>query len=286
MTETKTPDGQPEEELPFVAPCRDLAVTAPLGWIGKAWKDMRSAPAHSLTYGAVIVAVSLIVAGVAMRFGGYWLLLTLISGFIFVAPVLAVGTYAISKQLEKGQPCSLRRCFSEEQRAFGNLMVFALISMIVFLVWARAGSAIHVFFPVGEQPDWGDYLRFFGIGSAVGSIFAAVVFALSAFSLPMIMDRRVDTVTAVVTSVNAVLRNKFAMTVWAGLIILAVSPGFALLFVSREEGRVAALLMLALGITLPLIGHATWHGYRATIDASEWPQRGDEWADDPDVRPA
>jgi len=88
----------------------------------------------------------------------------------------------------------------------------------------------------------------------------------------MMVDRDVDTVTAVVTSVNAVLRNKPAMAVWAGLIVLAVAPGFALLMIGREQGAGFALVMLLLGITLPLIGHATWHGYRATVDASAWPR--------------
>jgi uncharacterized membrane protein len=260
-----------EGAQPFVAPCRDLAINAPFGWIKKGARDMRIAPRQSLTYGAIIVGVSLLVTAVAIRFGGYWLLLMLVSGFIFVAPLLAVGTYAISQQIERGEKPSLRRCFGEERRAFGNLMVFALMAMVVFLVWARAGSAIHVFFPIDAEHDWRSYLRFFGIGSAVGSIFAAVVFSVAAFSLPMIMDRKVDTVTAVVTSVNAVLRNKFTMMVWAAMISLAVAPGFALLFVGREQGAGATWVMLGLGLTLPLIGHATWHAYRETIDASEWP---------------
>ena len=81
--------------------------------------------------------------------------------------------------------------------------------------------------------------------------------------------------TAVVTSVNAVLRNKPAMAVWAAFIVLAVAPGFALLFVVSERGAGLAWIMLALGITLPLIGHATWHAYRETIDAEAWPRAGD-----------
>jgi uncharacterized membrane protein len=99
-----------------------------------------------------------------------------VSGFILIAPVLAVGTYAISCQLERGEKPSLRRCLRDEQRTFGNLMVFALMLMVVFLVWARAGSAIHIFFPMNAQPGWRDYVTFFGIGSAVGSIFALCVF--------------------------------------------------------------------------------------------------------------
>ena len=142
----------PEAALPFVAPCRTLAAGAPLGWLRAGWRDMWSAPRQSLTYGTIVVLASLALAWIAVEFGGYWQLLSLVSGFILVSPVLAVGTYAISSQLERGEKPSLRRCLREEQRVFGNLMVFALMLMVVFLVWARAGSAIHVFFPVGEQP--------------------------------------------------------------------------------------------------------------------------------------
>lgn len=258
--------------LPFVAPCRRLGTWEPVGWLRHAWRDFRTAPRQSLTYGAVVVLLSWALAYIAIRFGGYFELLALVSGFILVAPLLAVGTYSISEQIERGLQPSLRRCFIEERRAFGNLMVFALILMIVFLVWWRAASAVHIFFPVDmATPDWTDYLQFLGIGSAVGSIFAVIVFSAAAFSLPMLVDRDADSITAVVTSVNAVLRNKPAMAVWAACIVVAVAPGFALLLIGRTHAALAAIMAL-LGITLPLIGHATWHGYRATVDASAWPR--------------
>jgi uncharacterized membrane protein len=92
----------------------------------------------------------------------------------------------------------------------------------------------------------------------VGSIFAATAFAASAFSLPMLMDRKADTVTAVVTSVNATLRNKPAMAVWLMLIVLLTGIGFATAFVG-------------LAVLFPLLGHATWHAYRDVVDASAWP---------------
>jgi uncharacterized membrane protein len=246
--------------LPFVAPCRALDARAPFGWVRRGWADLRAAPRQSLTYGAIVVALSWALAWVTIRFGSYFELLALVTGFILISPVVAVGTYSISEQLERGVRPSLRRCFIEERRAFGNLMVFALMLMVVFLVWWRAASAVHIFFPVDmESPRWTDYLQFFGIGSAIGSVFALIVFSAAAFSLPMLVDREADSVTAAVTSVNAVLRNKPAMLVWAALIVLAVAPGFA-------------LIMVLLGVTLPVIGHATWHGYRATIDASAWPR--------------
>jgi uncharacterized membrane protein len=86
-----------------------------------------------------------------------------------------------------------------------------------------------------------------------------VAFAVSAFSLPMIDDRDTDTVTALVTSVNAVLRNKRAMVVWAAIIGLAVLAGFATAFVGFV-------------VLIPLLGYSTWHAYEETIDASAWPK--------------
>jgi len=252
---TATPPG----ERPFVAPCNRLAPGAPLGWIRLGWQDFRRAPAQSLAYGLVIAALSWVVTGIGLRMGSYWAVLVLLSGFVFVAPVLALGLYSISRQLGAGLEPSLGRCFGEQRRGLGTAMVFALALLVVFLVWARAGSMLHVFFPVDAHPDWRQLATFLGIGSAVGSVFALVTFAFSAFSLPMICDRDTDAITAVVTSVNAVLRNKPAMFVWVLLIVGLTAVGFA-----------TALLGLAL--TIPLLGYATWHGYRETIDASAWPR--------------
>ena len=199
-----------------------------------------------------------ILARLWLRLGSYWVLLALLSGFVFIAPVLALGLYAISRQLEAGVTPSLASGLRQQRRSLGNAMVFALVLLIVFLVWARAGSMVHVFFPADADPGWQGLVVFFGIGSAVGSLFALVSFAISAFSLPMLCDRDVDAVSAVVSSVNAVLRNKRAMAVWVALIVLLTALGFA-------------TALVGLSVTLPLLGHATWHAYRDTLDAGAWP---------------
>jgi len=248
-----------EASRPFVAPCRKLAPGAPLGWIRRGWGDFRQAPGQSLAYGLVITALSWCVTAIGLRMGSYWAVLVLLSGFVFVAPVLALGLYSISRQLGAGLRPSLKRCFGEQRRGLGTAMVFALALLVVFLVWARAGSMLHVFFPVEGHPDWRQLATFLAIGSAVGSVFALVTFAFSAFSLPMICDRDTDAITAVVTSVNAVLRNKPAMAVWVLLIVGLTAIGFA-------------TALLGLAVTIPLLGYATWHGYRETIDASAWPR--------------
>ena len=250
----------PADQLPFVAPCRDLSATAPLRWLRLGWRDVAAAPRQSLTFGAGIMVLSAIVSGIALRFGTGWLLLALLSGFVFVAPVLAMGLYVISAAVERRTQPSLVACLAAARRDLGDALVYSLILMVICLVWVRAGSAVEIFFPEEAVPSRLALATFLAIGSAVGSLFALVAFAASAFSLPMLVDRRTDAITAVVTSVNAVLRNKRAMLVWGMLIVASVAIGFA-------------TALLGLVITMPMIGHATWHAYRETIDASTWPPK-------------
>jgi uncharacterized membrane protein len=119
---------------------------------------------------------------------------------------------------------------------------------------------IHVFFPVEAHPHFADLATFLAIGSTVGTLFAALVFSASAFSLPMMLDRKVDTITAVITSVNAVLRNKGAMIVWALIIVMALGLSFATAF-------------LGLAVLMPVLGYMTWHAYQATIQPDAWPEQ-------------
>lgn len=198
------------------------------------------------------------VAGIALHFGTGWTLLVLLSGFVFVAPVLGIAFYSISAALSRGEVPSVLQAAAAGHRHLADSLVYSLILMVICLLWVRAGSAVQIIFPDAVPPRRVDLVIFFGVGSAIGSVFAAAAFAASAFSLPMFVDRRTDAVTAVVTSIHAVLRNRRAMAVWAALIVLAVLIGFA-------------TALLGLAITMPLVGHATWHAYRETIDASAWP---------------
>lgn len=249
----------PADELPFVAPCRELDWRAPFTWLHLGWADLVRAPRQSIGYGLIMVAASYLITWLTWSFGNLGLYLGLVSGFVFMGPWLALTLYAISIRLERGELVSLRASLNDARRQIGGAMVFAVILTVVFLVWARAATVIHVFFPeTGEHPSLRELAPFLAVGSSVGAVFCAIVFAISAFSLPMLMERSVDTVTAVVSSVNAVLRNKPAMLVWATIIGACIVLG-------------AVTAWLAFAVVLPLLGHATWHGYRQTIDASAWP---------------
>lgn len=244
----------------FVIPARRVGVGAPLRWLRLGWADLCSAPRQSLGWGAVTALLSAGISAIAWRWGSFWLLLAMLSGFVFVAPMLAIAPYSISSQLARGERPSLRRCLADQLQLRSAAMVFALVLLVIFLVWARAASMVSVFFPFEGDPDWRQLLPYLAIGSAVGSIFALLCFCVSAFSLPLMHDRDVDAITAVVSSVNAVLRNKRAMLVWVALIIGAVLLG-------------VATACLGFIVTMPLIGHATWHASRETLDASGWPSR-------------
>lgn len=253
--ETQSPEEHP---LPFAAPAQRLTPSAPLKWLREGLADMRQAPGVSLSYGLAMTLLSVVIALLSWRFGTLGLYLGLATGFLFVGPVLAIGLYSFSCQIEAGRKPVLGYCLREGGRHIKDLLVFSMVLLVVFLVWARAATMVHIFFPMESDYSLADLVLFLGIGSAVGALFAAVVFTASAFSLPMIMDRKVDAITAVITSANAVLRNKATMLVWALTILVGVALGFA-------------TALIGFVFVLPLLGHATWHAYRDTIDASAWP---------------
>jgi len=245
MTDSNSSDRN-RAEMPFVATCRELSPWAPFRWVRLGISDLMQATRQSLIYGLAVAAMIAAVSLMAWFQGSRWIMFAMLGGFVFLAPLTCVGLYAISAQLERGQtPLLARSLRAAFKRHIGNQMIFAIVLLIIFLIWARAAIMITVFIPAD--------------GSVVGAMFTAVTFSASAFSLPMIMHRDVDTITAVVTSVNAVLRNKAAMLVWLTIIVASLLIGLVTAFVG-------------LIIIVPVIGYAAWHGYLETIDAHEFPR--------------
>ena len=251
------------DELPFVARCRELSPWAPLRWVKLGVADLMRAPRQSLAYGLVVALLIGIVCVLAWFQGSQWIMFAMLGGFVFLAPLTCIGLYAISAQLERGQePLMVRSLRAAFKRHFGNEMIFALALLVIFLLWARSAVMITVFFPTDGEVTASELATYLGFGSMVGAVFATVTFSASAFSLPMIMHRDVDSVTAIVTSINAVLRNKRAMVVWLTIIVLSLLVGVATAFV----GLIAIV---------PTIGYAAWHGYLETIDAEPFPRHAE-----------
>jgi len=259
MADNSDPLPNPES-LPYVAPCRKIAPGAPWAWLSRGFGDFRRAPRHSMTHGLIMASLIMIVAVLVWRYGTAWIMFSMLCGFVFIAPLSCISVYAISAQLERDQPVSLMRTFRAAfKRYIGTELVFALVLLIIFLVWARAASVVSIFLPDLSNPQFTDLLTYGVVGTVVALFFLGVTFAASVFALPMIMHRDVDAITAALTSVNAVLRNKRAMLVFMGLILFGIFLG-------------VATAGLGLIIFLPAVGHAVWHGYLETIDASQFPR--------------
>ncbi|MDX1507154.1 MAG: hypothetical protein R3358_02660, partial [Woeseiaceae bacterium] len=133
------------------------------------------------------------------------------------------------------------------------------LAMAIWLTMIVAGLLVGVFLPLDGDPTLREMAGYLFFGTVIGAVFAAVTFSASAFSLPMIMHRDVDSVTAIVTSVNAVLRNKLAMAIWLTMIVAGLLVGVATAFVG-------------LVVIVPVIGYAAWHSYNETIDAAQFPR--------------
>ncbi|WP_162823752.1 DUF2189 domain-containing protein [Lysobacter sp. TY2-98] len=244
-------------DKPFVVPCRTLPWTAPFDWLAAGWRDLRRAPALTFGFGLVLVVISAGIAALAWWLGRFALLAALLSGFVFVAPLLGAALYDVSRTLERGGMPRTTACIARARRIVGQAAVFAIVQMVVLLLWSRAGMMINAFVTV-EDGSLHSLLEFIAIDSVIGSVFAAITFAASAFSLPMVADRDVDMITALVSSVNAVLRNKPACATWAALIVALTALGFATAFVG-------------LALVMPWLAYAAWHGYRAILDPRDWP---------------
>lgn len=248
------PDDVPR---PFVVPCATLGLDAPWRWLRLGWQDLRRAPGLSFVFGGVILLISVLVAWLAWTLGRFALLATLLSGFVFVAPLIAVGLYCVSRELAAGRTPALHKSFVLARRVLGQAGVFALAQLIILLLWSRAGMMLNALWPATSGNSTA-LLEFLAIGSAVGAVFAALTFATAVLSLPMIADREVDMVTACISSVNAVLRNKATMLLWATLIVVLTAIGFLTAF-------------LGLAVIMPWLAYAAWHAYRETLDPAGWP---------------
>jgi uncharacterized membrane protein len=256
-SENRQPEKVPAEARPFAAPCNDLSPSDTLRWLRAGLRDYRSALGLSLGWGGFCFLLSWLVVWLAWNMGGLAWLIGLVSGFVFVGPLLAFAMYAISRKICMGIQPTLIVTLRAIRRPIANSMVFAWVLLVVFLIWARAASMVHIFFPDTGAARLEDLALYLAVGTAVGAFFAAICFAASVFSLPFIANRNVDVVTAVVSSVNAVLRNRWTMLVWGMIVVALTVVGFV-------------TAMLGFIVIIPWLGYATWHAYRDTLIVDQW----------------
>lgn len=239
---------------------RVVRFDAPWDWLGAGWRDLWRAPAISLGYGLAVAAASWLLFLGLLQIEALALVLALAGGFLLLGPMLAVGLYQVSREIEAGRPVKFADVFLPSEQSRGQLAFFGVLLLLFFSAWVRFASLLASIFLGGMNlPPLKDFvqtllftpegLTLLVVGTALGAALALIVFAFSAFSVPMLIDKRTDAFTAARASVAAVAANPRPMGLWAALIVVMIAAGVATAFAG-------------LVVAFPLIGHATWHAYR------------------------
>ncbi len=236
-----------------VIPCKELELGDPIKWLSLALQDWQRAPMISLFYGLIFAFIPWVITYWVAMTGWHLVILPAIVCFMLIGPFLAAGLYDVSWEIEKQHEPSLRHSLRAIRRNTVNEWAFGVMLMIFMVFWLRVASLIHALYPAYLDPNFTNLLPFLVLGVGVGAVFTAIVFFITAFTQPILMERQVDLATAVLTSINAVWLNKMPMLIWSGIIFSAVAIGFVTGF-------------LGFIFLMPLIGYASWHAYIDTIE--------------------
>ena len=260
------------EPLPKVRPpqrepsplARGLSPRAAFDWLVLGWRDLRRDPLSSLFFGVVLTAASYAVLGGLAATGLLFLALPAVSGFLIVGPLLAIPLYEKSRRLEQGEPVRLRDMVRVRPASPNQLAYAGLLLGLLLLFWLRVADLLYaLFFGLGPIPTAGDSLAnvlvtvrgwaLLFVGSLLGGLFASFAFAISLFAIPMLMVKRRDALTAMGLSFALTVQNRVPCIAWGTI----VAGGMLL---SQITG------LLALVIVFPVLGHGTWHAWRAIRD--------------------
>jgi uncharacterized membrane protein len=240
---------------------RHYAPALAVRWLSAGWRDLLVQPAPSLIYGLLVFLVSAGIVGGLFAFGWDYILFPAFAGFMVVGPILAVGLYEKSRRIAAGERVSLGRMLVVHPASGGQILFTGVLLCLLMLLWMRAAVIIYaLFFGLTPFPGlqhiapmlfttpigWAMLI----VGTAVGGLFAAFSLAISAFSIPMLLEEPVDSLTAMGTSMALVWNNLPVMLTWGAIVL-------ALFLFSLATG------LLGLIVVFPVLGHGTWHAYRA-----------------------
>ena len=280
MSSTPSPGGSSGTRS-LLPPILAVEPDQPLRWLVLGFRDLTRNPLLSLAHGLAMTLAGWFITWLA--YDQFWVLVSLISGFMVAAPVLATSLYAMSRAIERGEQVSLRLLLQTWTRwqlklqvqpdSYWALIRFGLLLGLAAAGWVFTSSAfIHLMAPVPIHTPM-DFIRhvvasqdhrLFEIWMALGGLMAAPLFASSVVSMPLLLDRRVTVLEAVLTSWKAVLSYPITLALWAFLLMVFTALGIFSLY-------------LGLILVVPMLGHASWHAYRELVDVRALPSRlGDE----------
>ncbi len=232
--------------------------------LAEGWSDFRRAPLMGLCFGGFYALGGLLIVATVASFGMSYLAYPLAAGFVLIGPFVAAGLYEISRRLEADTPLTwgavVRVMFAQSGREFAWM---AFVSIFAFIVWMyQVRLLLALFLGFKSFASMGAFLRvivttpdglaFLAVGHVVGAVMALIVFSLTVVSFPLLLDRDVDFITAMIVSVKSVTTNPLPMLAWGAMVV-------AILFMA------AAPAFLGLFVALPVLGHATWRLYRRVV---------------------
>jgi uncharacterized membrane protein len=237
----------------------------------KGTEDFMAMPSHALFLCLIYPVVGILLGALTFGYGLMSLVYPLVAGFALLGPPAAIGLYDLSRRRERGLPTDISRSFDIiHLPSFGAIAALGLLLMVIFLLWLAVAHWIYVANIGSTQMssieefartilDTPEGWRVIIIGNAVGFLFALVVFTIGVVSFPLLLDRDVGAVEAVLTSYRAVRTNPIVMAAW-GLIVAG-----SLLIGSLP-------FLLGLCVVMPVLGHTTWHLYRKTVEPDPRPR--------------
>jgi uncharacterized membrane protein len=226
------------------------------------WEDFKAVPSHAIILCVIYPVLGLVLARTVLGYAVLPLLFPLAAGFALLGPFAALGLYELSRRRERGESASAWDAIDVfRSPSFGAMFGLGVLLLALFVTWVATAQAIYVAAfgyetRVLTTPQ-GWWLIIAGCG--IGFLFALVALCISVVSFPLMLDRHAGAGEAMVTSLRAVARNPIAMAAW-GLIVAVLLVAGSLPF------------FLGLAIVIPLLGHATWHLYRAVIEPELNPQ--------------
>jgi len=236
-------------------PRRQLERGAAWRWLSEGSAYFNRMPRLSVVYGAVFAAIGMLITWLGLSRPQF--ILTFWSGFLLVGPLFAMGLYRIAQLHDRGDKISLHMCWHTLRQRLGSVALFSLLLSLVMIAWIRFSTLAAALY-VGNITGTSSFINamasvegagFLLVLFGVGAVFATIMFALTAWSLPLVMDQKTDIGTAVVASVKAVIEQPLPMFIWGGLVagltllgMLTFFAGFVVIF--------------------PVLGYATWSAYK------------------------
>ena len=253
-----------EEELYGIPDVNTIGFNDLKECLDQGLSDFRKAPLFGLFFGGIYAFGGILIVQSFIAFEKGWLIYPVMVGFPLIGPFVAVGLYDVSRRLQVGQPLVWNEILSVINRQTSRQLPYmAFVMLFIFWIWIyQVRLLIALFLGRMSFPDFETFFQiitttpqgwaFIGVGHAVGAGFSLVLFSLTVVSIPLILDRDVDFITGMITSVKAVFKSPIVMLSWGIFVTLAVIAAFVPLF-------------LGLLVVLPVLGHTTWHIYKKIV---------------------